>query len=171
MNVSKIDNIRSKGIRQRTYFAVLELHNSIMSHQRYPDMLIGELFKKKDFTPDEKVTVVATVYGLLRHKGRIDHILGHSSNAQISSLQSNILNILRICTYQLSFTCTSPAGVINNAVALTSSYEKGRFTGFVKRTCEALIKNIQNVSFPDREKNPIEYISIFHSHPKWLVAK
>ena len=169
--MNKINNKNSKGIRQRTYFAVLELLNSIASEQKYPDMLIGELFKKEDFTPDEKATVVDMAYGLLRHKGRIDHIIGQASSAQISSLQLNLLNILRICTYQLSFTSTSPAGVVNNAVALTSSYEEGRFTGFVKRTCEALIKNIQNVSFPDREKNPIEYISIFHSHPKWIVEK
>jgi 16S rRNA (cytosine967-C5)-methyltransferase len=137
--MDKINNKKRKGIRQKTYFAVLELLNSTAAGQKYPDMLIGGLFKKEDFTPDEKAIIVDTVYGLLRHRGRIDHIIEHASSAQISSLQLNLFNILRICIYQLSFTSTSPAGVVNNAVALTSSYEKGRFTGFVKRACEALI--------------------------------
>ena len=145
--------------------------NSTLSERKYPDVLIGGAFKKEELSPGEKAMVAEIVYGLLRHMGRIDYIIGKASSAVISSLQLNTLNILRMCTYQAVFKETSPAGILNNAVALVSSYDKGRFTGFVKRTVEAVIRNKNSVIFPDKEKDLMEYISIYHSHPRWIVEK
>jgi len=43
--------------------------------------------------------------------------------------------------------------------------------GFVKRTVEAVLRNKDNVVFPDKEKAPIENICVYHSHPRWIVDK
>ena len=86
----------SRAIRQKAYLAVLQLLNSIIRERKYPDMLMGELFKKEELSPAEKAVVVETVYGLLRHRGRIDHIIEHASSAVISGLDLNALNMLRI---------------------------------------------------------------------------
>jgi hypothetical protein len=101
----------SNFIRQRAYIAVLHLLNSILAGGKYPDILLGELFKLEK-------------YGILRHLRRIDHIIEHASRARIGGLHLSIINILRICTYQAMFTHTSPAGVINNAVALSGTIPK-----------------------------------------------
>jgi 16S rRNA (cytosine967-C5)-methyltransferase len=100
---------------------------------------------------------------------RLDYIIEHSSSAVISGLDLNIVNILRICTFQAVFTAASPAGIINNAVALSA--RENKFSGFVKRTVEAIIRNKDAVVFPDKEKAPVEYISLCHSHPVWIVEK
>lgn len=131
--------------------------------------MLGELFREEKFSSGEKAAVVEFVYGILRHMGRIDYIIEHASRARIGGLQSNITNILRICTYQAMFTQTSPAGVINNAVALSA--HENKFSEFVKRTVEGVIKNKGGVTFPDKDKNPVEYISVYHSHPSWIVEK
>lgn len=131
-------------------------------------MLLGELFKKETFSSAEKATTVEFVYGILRHRGRIDYIIEHASRASIPEIDLNILNIIRICTYQAVFTRASAAGVINNATALC--VDEKRFEGFVKRTVEGIIKNKDEVTFPDKE-TPLEYISIYHSHPVWIVEK
>lgn len=159
----------SKFIRQRAYLAVLHLLNSILTGGKYPDILLGEFFKLEKFSSDEKATIVEFVYGVLRHLGRIDYIIEHASRARISGLHLSIINILRICTYQAVFTHTSPAGVINNAVALSA--HENKFSEFVKRTVEGVIKNKDGVIFPDKDKNAVEYISVYHSHPAWIVEK
>lgn len=156
-------------VRQKTYFAVLRLLNLIIGERKYPDMLFGELFKSGDFTSQEKASIVELVYGILRHQGRIDHIIENASTARISEIDQNILNIIRICTYQAVFTGASQAGIINNAVALSSNEKK--LGGFVKRTVGSVIRNKERVSFPDKEKAPLDHISIYHSHPKWIVEK
>ncbi|VVB86857.1 tRNA (cytosine(48)-C(5))-methyltransferase [uncultured archaeon] len=155
-------------IRQKAYFAVMRLLNSAIGEGKYPDLLLGGLFKNEEFSSTEKATIVGIVYGILRHRERIDYIVEHASRAAISRVSLNILNILRICTYQAVFTDASPAGIINNAVAL-SSHEK-EAGGFVKRTVEGILRN-KDVTYPDREKAPVEYISVYHSHPRWIVEK
>lgn len=156
-------------IRQKTYSTANFVLNSTLVDRKYPDILLGGLFKNEDFSTSEKAAVVDITYGILRHLTKIDYIIEHSSSAVISGLDLNILNILRICTFQAIFTDASPARIINNAVALSAREEK--FSGFVKRTVEAIIRNKEAVVFPDKEKAPVEYISICHSHPVWIVEK
>lgn len=156
-------------VRQGTYIAVLDLLNSILSGKKYPDQLISELFKTEDLTSDEKALIVEFVYGILRHPGRLDYIVEHASRATIAKLGQAILNSIRICTYQAVFTDASAAGIINNAVALSSN--NTRLSGFVKRTVGSVLGNKDTVIFPDKEKKSIEYISAYHSHRRWIVEK
>ncbi len=156
-------------IRQKAYFVILQLLKSILSGKKYPDVLLGGIFKNETFSSAEKATIVEFTYGILRHQGRIDYIIGHASRVSPSDVDLNILNILRICTYQAAFTGASAAGIINNATALCVDEKK--FEGFVKRTVEGIIRNQDKVIFPDKEKTPLEYISIYHSHPAWIVEK
>ena len=156
-------------VRQKTYSTAIFVLNSTLVDRKYPDILLGGLFKNEDFSTSEKAAVVDITYGILRHLTKIDHIIGRSSSAVISGLDLNILNILRVCTFQAVFTAASPARIINNAVALSSLEYK--FGGFVKRTVEAIIRNKDAVVFPDKEKAPVEFISICHSHPVWIVEK
>ena len=156
-------------IRQKTYTAVLDLLNSILSGKKYPDQLISELFKTEELSSDEKAHVVEFIYGILRHLGRLDYIIEHTSRAILANLGQDILNSIRICTYQAVFTDASAAGIINNAVAISSNNKK--LSGFVKRTVEAVLRNKDTVIFPDTEKNPVEYIMAYHSHPRWIVEK
>ncbi len=163
--MDKYNNV--KFVRQKTYFAVLKLLDSILTDKKYPDQLLGEVFKKGDFSCNEKAAIVESIYGILRHRARIDYIIEHASSARIPALDLNSLNILRICAYQAAFMGTSHAGVINNAVALCANEKK--LGGFLRRTVEGVLRNKDAVIFP--EKNPIEYIPIYHSHPAWIVEK
>ncbi|MCG7848633.1 MAG: hypothetical protein MIO93_05570 [ANME-2 cluster archaeon] len=156
-------------IRQKTYSSILQILNSVISDKRYADILITKLFKNEDFSSSEKAAVVEHVYGILRHRARIDHIIENGSTAVISSLGLNILNVLRICTYQAVFKELKAAAVITNSIALSA--KDARLSGFVKRTVEAILKNKDNVIFPDRQQAPLDYISTYHSHPLWVVEK
>jgi len=156
-------------IRQRTYSSVLSLLNLILSGKKYPDILIGELFRKEEFSPDEKRVLVELVYGILHHLGRIDYIIEHASSARLTNINPDILNSIRICTYQALFMDVSAAGIINNAVAMSANDKK--LGGFVKRTVEAVLRNKDDIIFPDKEKTPLEYICVYHSHPRWIVEK
>ncbi|MCZ7356679.1 MAG: 16S rRNA (cytosine(967)-C(5))-methyltransferase RsmB [Candidatus Methanoperedens sp.] len=163
------NNNRSQFIRQKTYFAVLKLLDTISFEKKYPDALLGDLFKREEFSSSEKAAIVGLTYGILRHRARIDFIIENASRAMILGLDQNILNMLRICTYQAVFAQTSAIAILNNAIALSVSQKK--FSGFVKRTVEGVLRNKDEIIFPDMGKNPVEHISIYHSHPSWIVEK
>ncbi|MBW6518308.1 MAG: 16S rRNA (cytosine(967)-C(5))-methyltransferase RsmB [ANME-2 cluster archaeon] len=156
-------------VRQKTYSSILQILNSVIFSKKYADILITRQFKSEYFSSSEKAAVVEHVYGILRHRARIDHIIEHGSTAVISSLELNILNVLRICTYQAVFKELKAAAVITNSVALSAKDTK--HSGFVKRTVEAIIRNKDTVMFPDRGQAPLDYIATYHSHPLWIVEK
>lgn len=155
--------------RQKTYFAILDILVAVQADKKYPDVLLGGLFKEGNFSSPEKARIVEFVYGILRHRGKIDYVIANASNARISELDINITSIIRICTYQALFTDSTPAGILSNATALCPNGNK--FAGFVKRTVEAVLRNKGNVIFPDKEKSRVDYISVYHSHPSWIVKK
>lgn len=155
-------------IRQKAYTAILHLLNSVIGDRVYPDSLLSGLFKRGEFSPEEKAAIAGIAYGILRHMGRIDYIIEHASRAKVPNVRLDVLNILRICTYQAEFMGVSPAGIINNAVALSS--HDNRSGSFVKRTVEGMLRK-SDVTYPDREKSSVEYISVYHSYPRWVVEK
>ncbi len=130
---------------------------------------MGEFFKKEELSSHEKAIIVELIYRILRHLGRIDYIIEYASRAKITEISSDILNPIRICSYLALFTESSEAGIMNNAVAMSSNNLKYR--GFVKKIVEAVLRNKNAVIFPDKEKAPIDYISIYHSHRSWIVKK
>lgn len=156
-------------VRQKIYNGAAILLNSILSWKRYPDLLIGEFLKKEELSSHEKAVIVELIYGILRHLGKIDYIIEHASRAKIIEISPDLLNPIRICVYHALFTDSSETGIINNAIAMSSSNIKYR--GFVKRTVEAILRNKKAVLFPDKEKAPIEYITVYYSHRSWIVEK
>jgi len=156
-------------IRQAAHAAVLELLNATESGRGYPDRLTGELFRKTSFSDAEKAAITETLYGILRHRARLDHIIEHSSRAVPAALPPRALNILRLAAYQALFGLASQAGIINSTVALSA--RDRNLGGFLKRTVEAVFRNRDSVRFPDREIAPLEFISLYHSHPAWIVGK
>lgn len=155
--------------KQRTYNASLYLLNSIFTGKVYPDILLGEFFRKENFSSEEKRAIVELVYEIMRHRAKIDYAIENTSKAVISGLGIDILNILRLCAYQAMSQNTSSDAVINNAVALSSKEET--YKGFIKRTVEAIIRNKDNLVFPEKQKDLVKYVSTFHSYPSWIVEK
>lgn len=156
-------------IRQAAHAAVLELLNATTSGRGYPDRLTGGLFRRTAFSDAEKAAITEMLYGILRHRGRLDYIIEHSSRAVPAALSPAARNILRLAAYQALSGLASPAGIINSTVALSS--KDGKLGGFLKRTAEAVLRNKDSVSFPDRGPSPLEFISLYHSHPAWIVEK
>ncbi|HEY9205552.1 MAG TPA: 16S rRNA (cytosine(967)-C(5))-methyltransferase RsmB [Candidatus Methanoperedens sp.] len=155
--------------RQKVFYSILNLLGSIIDHKRYADREIGNLFKNKEFTESEKAAIVEVVYGMLRNRNWIDYTIEKTSGVRIPGINPKTVNIFRICAYQALYSSASSAGILNNAVALSSHHEN--FSGFVERTVETMLRNKDSIVFPDKKECLHEYISVLHSHPVWIVEK
>ncbi|MBI2411897.1 MAG: 16S rRNA (cytosine(967)-C(5))-methyltransferase RsmB [Deltaproteobacteria bacterium] len=122
---------------------------------------------------DEADAGLATelVYGVLRWKGRLDHIIDNFSSIKTAKLERRVLIALRLGAYQLLFLDRIPArAAINETVNLVKSGGE-RKAGFVNAVLRALDAGRSKVVWPDREKAPVRFLSAFYSHPEWLVKR
>jgi len=88
------------------------------------------------------------------------------------SIPPEIRVILRLSLYQLLFLDNIP-----ERAAVDQGVELARWTGFEGLTSlvNGVLRNIQRegleVAFPDRKSSPVSFLSVFHSHPGWLVRR
>src|SRR4030095_10427252 len=118
------------------------------------------------------------VTGTFRWQRSLDHLIEHFSRRRIATLDSEIVAILRVSTYQLLHLTRVPASaVVDDAVELTRAALKPSASGFVNAVLRATLRQRHTLPLPARPADPanrdaaLAYLGITHSHPACLVAR
>ena len=83
-----------------------------------------------------------------------------------------IRNILRLGVCQLMFFESVPvSAAVNECVKLAVSSGKSQLKGFVNGVLRKIADNLGSIAYPDMEKNPALFLSVFYSYPLWLCEK
>ncbi len=110
------------------------------------------------------------VYGTLENMIYIDWVINKFSKTRFNKISPVIKQILRMGIYQILFMDRIPdSAAVNESVKLAKKYShKGAF-GFVNGILRNISRNKDNIIVPDKNKNPLEYLTIKYSHPKWMI--
>ena len=116
--------------------------------------------------------------GVLRWRAALDHLIAGFSKRAIDRLDPEVVEILRLSTYQLLHLTRVPASaVVDDAVDLARRAGKRSATGFVNAVLRAVSRARRALPLPPRPGNPadreaaLDYLSITLSHPRWLAAR
>ena len=130
---------------------------------------------------DERDQALAAeiVTGTLRWRGALDHVLEQVATRPPASLDVDVLTILRLSLYQLLHLDRVPASaVVDDAVNLARAARKASATGFVNAILRTSIRRRADITLPPRpaaaeadREAALDYLSVTHSHPRWLVAR
>ena len=135
------------------------------------DLLDSRLEKQSLSQTADGRLLTHLVYGVLRMRGRLDWILTRLYHGSYSKMEENIKNILRTGLYQLQFSDRLPAfAVVDEAVKIARLFHP-QAGGLVNAVLRSYLRSPDSWSFPDRDRNPAQFIAAFHSHPLWLVEE
>jgi 16S rRNA (cytosine967-C5)-methyltransferase len=124
------------------------------------------------FTDLDKAFAREICYGVLRWKGRLDWILSTYSRIKPSRMERAILAILRMGAYQILFMDRVPAAAaVDESVKLAKGLRKKEAAAFVNGILRSISESRKEITYPDPQTHPIEYIAAFHSHPAWLISR
>lgn len=119
----------------------------------------------------DRALLLELVAGTLRMRNAIDYQLAPRVNRPLEKLDAAVLRILRVSGFQLLFQSRLPAAaVINDAVHLTRRAGKSSAAGLTNAVLRTLSRNRHRLEWPARDQ-PIEHLSVVHSHPRWLVER
>src|SRR5699024_9437708 len=83
-----------------------------------------------------------------------------------------IRDILRSAVYQLLFMDSVPdSAACNEAVKLAQKKGFYSLKGFVNGVLRTIAREREKIPYPDRERQPLEYLSVMYSLPLWLVKR
>ncbi len=148
--------------------------------------VIYQIFEKRAFTNLEldkalfscelnhldKKLATEIVYGTVKYKNHIDHILSFYLNKPLAKADAWTRQILRMSVYQLIFLDrVPPHAIVNEAVKLSRVFTKPqkRQDKFINGVLRNIVRKERKVLWPDRNKDFRKYISLYESYPLWLV--
>ncbi|MEE9554424.1 MAG: 16S rRNA (cytosine(967)-C(5))-methyltransferase RsmB [candidate division Zixibacteria bacterium] len=108
--------------------------------------------------------------GAIRYKKKLDYIARSLIKASLEKQKPEILAALRLGLYQLTQTRSIPDfAAVNETVALIKNSLSEKEAGFVN----AILRNStrKKIAFPDPAKDPVSYLTNYHSYPEWLVKR
>jgi 16S rRNA (cytosine967-C5)-methyltransferase len=104
-------------------------------------------------------------------RNRIDWIIWTLYKGDFTSMETGLKNILRVALYQIIFTDRIPSyAAVDEAVKITKKEHPGR-DGLANGILRNAIRKMEKIRYPLFDKDPELYISVWHSHPLWLVKK
>ncbi len=113
------------------------------------------------------------VYGTVRFRGRLDHLLGLHLRKGLGSLPPDLVPVLRLAAHQLLHMDGTPAyAAVSQAVEQTRALGHGRLARVVNGVLRSLGREGGGMErFPALETDPVGHLTHWGSHPRWLVER
>jgi len=143
----------------------------ILYEKAYNNIILRKtLNKNKQLSRIQKAFVTELTNGTLRNIILIDYIINQFSKIKTDKMKTVIINILRLAVYQIMFMDKVPASAAcNEAVNITKKRGFKNLSGFVNGVLRNISKNIDNIKYPDPEKEKINFLCIKYSYPEWII--
>lgn len=123
-----------------------------------------------EMTNVQKAFVTEIVNGTLRNLIRIDYVINRFSKTPVKKMKPFIRTNIRMGIYQLMFMDKIPhSAVCNEAVKLAKKHKFSSLSGFVNGILRNVARNINNIEYPNKDKEPIKYLSVMYSCPEWII--
>ena len=149
----------------------LEVLDRIEYHGAYANLEIQKALQGA-VTKQDRAFITELVYGSVRMKLALKWVISQFVSIRWKKIDENIRLVLMLGVYQLLFMDKVPArAVCNEMVDLTKAISNKGAAGFVNGVLRNIVRNSHRISWPDKEKDPVKYLSVTYSHPQWIVEK
>lgn len=151
---------------------VLDILLELSKGEEYGNVLIVAVLDKFDYLDGkEKAFIKRVCEGTIERRIQIDYVLDQYSKTPVTKMKPLIRELLRMSVYQLLFMEHIPASAVcNEAVKLAKKRRFQSLQGYVNGVLRNIDRGKENISYPDREKDLLSFLSVCYSMPSWLVS-
>ena len=152
---------------------ILEILLQIEEEGEHSHIAIRNALSKYQFLPkQDRAFITRVCEGTLEYRILLDYIINTYSKVTVDKMKPVIREILRSGVYQLKFMDSLPdSAVCNEAVKLAQRKGFYNLKPFVNGVLRTIARELENLEYPSREKNPVGYLSVRYSMPEYLVEK
>lgn len=134
-------------------------------------ILLKNVLNKYDYLDRQDKAFITFLYeGVLRNRIKIDYVINQFAKTKNGKIKPLIKNILRMTVFQIMYMDSVPdSAACNEAVNMAVDRGMASLKGFVNGVSRNVARNKDNISWPDKDNNTNEYLSINYSMPLWIV--
>lgn len=150
----------------------LEVLYAVDGEGAYSNLALNKVLEKYRPEKIDRGFITELAYGTLRTLNTLDWVLARFLKQPIGKLPGRIKNILRMGVYQILFMDKVPdSAACNESVNLARKYGHAGTVKLVNGVLRNVVRNQNELAYPDIDQDPVRAISIRYSHPEWLVAR
>jgi len=148
------------------------LAHEVLSRARRGGPTLAEALaetEKERLSTEDRALLHELVYGTLRHRGWLDHVLQGLVSRPLDRSAPPLLDALRLGAYQLLFLRVPDHAAVSESVSLAREVEP-RGAGFVN----AVLRRLQREGpppEPSAERDPLLWLTTAGSLPRWLAER
>ncbi len=147
---------------------------AVVERDAYANLVLPPLLRERNLSTRDAALATELVYGTLRGQGTYDAILATCVSRPLADVDPNVLTLLRLGAHQLLATRIPVHAAVSATVELARAVagdSRGTFVNAVLRKVSThdLDTWIAQVA-PDEVADPVGYLAIAHSHPRWIVS-
>ena len=148
----------------------LDVLTDVREKGAYASLALGERLRAAHLSPEDRRLATGLVYGTLENQLQIDYALDRLMDRPTREPVQR--DILRMGAYQILFLDRVPdSAAVDEAVKLTRAMGMEAACGFINAVLRNLSRGKDEIAWPDREADPMTYLSVMGSMPRWLVDK
>jgi 16S rRNA (cytosine967-C5)-methyltransferase len=134
------------------------------------ELLHSERLEK--LSPADRGLAMELVMGVLRWRSRLDDAIAAAASRPLKKLDAEVLNALRLATYQLRFLTRVPAhAAINDSVELVKRAQKRSAAPFANAVLRKIAAAPAEPVQPSADEAPVAFLARETAHPEWMVAR
>ena len=160
--MEKKENIRELAV---------EMVKEISAGNQYSHILIKNVLDKYAYLPSyDRAFLKKVTEGTIERQITIDYVLNQFSKVPVKKMKPFIRNLMRTSVYQILYLDKVPdSAVCNEAVKLAAKRGFSTLKGFVNGVLRNVSRGKEEITWPDKENEPVSALSILYSMPQDIV--
>lgn len=152
--------------RAVVYETLLRVH----SDDAFANLILPKSLRANQLEGRDAAFATELAYGTLRAEGVLDAIIGEHSSRGLDTLAIEVLDALRVGTYQLMYTRVEPHAAVDTTVRLVQAAGHEKAKGFVNGIMRSITRaNPETLLDKLTPPGEIEALAFRHAHPVWIA--
>lgn len=158
---------------ENTREIVLEGLLTVEKELSFSNKLISDILDKYDYIESRDKAFIKRLFeGTTERKIELDYHINNLASVPVRKMKPLIRCLVRMSAYQILYMDNIPdSAAINEAVKIAKKRKFSNLSGFVNGILRNLSRQKDSLTWPDKEKEPILYLSVRYSIPEWIAEK
>lgn len=174
--MEEFENSELKEERSESETSVRQIAIRILSRfersDTYLEKLIDNELSKVELSDLDKSLLFELVNGVIRWKFKLDYVLVGFYIGDYMKCLNYVKNAMRVALYQIMFLDKIPHyAAINESVEVVKKLQGEKTAGIVNAVLRNIVRNLENIRYPEKSEDLVYYLMVMYSHPRWMVRR
>lgn len=149
--------------------AAYDLLRAVADDGAYANLTLPRLLRERGISGRDAAFATELGYGTLRAQGTLDAVIAASSSRKLSTVDKQVLDVLRLGTYQLLRTRVPVHAAVSTSVDLAPKRASGFVNAVLRKVSRSDLEVWLDTVTPSFADDPVKHLALRHAHPQWIV--